>query len=319
MGAERSAPPEARHASPLHLTTAMPGSGRPLVSAIVVSHNVRDLLMDTLRTVLNEARPPLEVIVVDNASADGSADAVDCRFPQVQLIRLPRNLGFGAANNIGFERARGRFLLLLNPDVMVGAGCVKELADFLRRHPDAGAVGPRLVRPNGSPDPAARRAFPTPEAALYRLVGLSKLFPRSARFNRYNLGAHDPDQPHEIDAGTAACLLVRREALDEKGLFDADFFMYGEDLDLCYRLKAGGWKVYYDPAASAVHVKGTSTRQVPQRMLFEFHRAMWIYHRKHHAEALPAPVNMLAWAGIWLRWALLSARAAVSRDPRVSP
>jgi GT2 family glycosyltransferase len=297
----------------------MPASGHPVVSAIVVSHNVERLLVDTLRSIFNESPPPLEVIVVDNASSDGSADAVQCQFPRAQLIRLSKNLGFGRANNVAFERARGDLLLLLNPDVTVSTGCLAELVDFLRRHPEAGAVGPRIVRPNGNPDLAARRAFPTPEAALYRFTGLSRLFPRSARYNRYNLGAHDPDRPHEIDAGTAACLLVRREAIDAKGLFDTDFFMYGEDLDLCYRIKAAGWKIYYDPLGSAVHVKGTSTRQVPQRMLYEFHRAMWIYHRKHHADALPAPVNALAWAGIWLRWALLSARAAVSRDPRVSP
>ena len=150
------------------------------------------------------------------------------------------------------------------------------------------------------------------------MTALSRLFPRSGRFNRYNLGALDPAQEHEMDAGSGACLLVRRKAIDGEALFDPDFFMYGEDLDLCYRVKAAGWKIWYVPGAVAVHVKGTATRQVPIRMRYEFHRAMWTYHRKHHAPTLPAPANAAIWLGIWSRWALVSARAALSRDPRVS-
>jgi GT2 family glycosyltransferase len=289
-----------------------------MVSALVVSHNVRGRLVDTLRAIFNEDWPALEVVVVDNASADDSPDAVECLFPSATLVRLRENVGFGRANNVAFSHAQGQLILLLNPDVAVTPGCLGALVDFLCRHPEAGAVGPRLVRPDGRPDLAARRAFPTPEAALYRFTGLSRLFPRSARLNRYNLGALDPNREHAIDAGTAACLLVRRDAIGDAGLFDPDFFMYGEDLDLCYRIKAAGWEVYYCPAALAVHVKGTATRQDVRRMLYEFHRAMWIYHRKHHADRLPAPVNALAWTGIWTRWALVSARAALSRDPRVS-
>jgi GT2 family glycosyltransferase len=285
---------------------------------LVVSHNVRDLLLDTLKALRNDGWPKLQVIVVDNASADGSADAVGREFPAVELIRLSDNLGYGKANNVAFERAKGDLILLLNPDVTISPGCIDHLVQFLQEHPDAGAVGPRLVRPDGSPDLAGRRSFPTPQASLYRVTALSRLFPGSARFNRYNLGALDPGREHEIDAGTGACLLVRRAAIDCVGLFDPDFFMYGEDLDLCYRVKAAGWKIWYVPSAMAVHVKGTSTRQVPMRMQYEFHRAMWTYHRKHHAAALPAPANAAIWLGIWGRWALLSARTALSRDPRVS-
>jgi GT2 family glycosyltransferase len=309
---------DASPALPSTLTAGMATPSRPLISALVVNHNVRDLLLCTLRALENDSWPNLEVIVVDNASEDGSAAAVRCEFPGVSVLPLTRNVGYGRANNLALEHAKGDLILLLNPDVTLTPGCLDHLAAFLEDHPDTGAVGPRLVRPDGRPDLAARRSFPTPAASFYRVTTLSRLLPGSGRFNRYNLGALDPAREHEMDAGTGACLLVRREAIDGVGLFDPDFFMYGEDLDLCFRIKAAGWKIWYVPSAVAVHVKGTATRQAPMRMQYEFHRAMWIYHRKHHASALPAPANAAIWLGIWSRWALLSARTALGRDPRVS-
>lgn len=291
----------------------------PLVTALVVSYNVRDLLVDALRAFYESSDVPVQVVVVDNASKDGSPEAVAGIFPQADLIRMPRNVGYGAANNAGLERCRGRFLLLLNPDVAVGPGCVGRLADFLLTRPDAGAAGPRLLRPDGTPDQAARRAFPSPSVAFYRLVGLSRLFPKSPRFGRYNMGHVSPDAVHEMDAGTGACLMLRRTAVDKVGFFDPAYFMYGEDLDLCFRLKEGGWKVFHVPAAGAVHVKGAATRQSTRRMLWEFHRAMWTFHNKHYADRMPAFGNGLVWAAIWARWCALAARAELGRHPRVSP
>lgn len=293
-------------------------SDEPLVSAIIVSYNVRKLLLDTLHSLFAQTAVSVEAIVVDNASRDGSADAVEAQFPQVKLVRQRDNPGFGRGNNIGFHHAVGRFILLLNPDVILDSGCVDRLTDFLLVHPEVGAVGPRLKRPDGGLDLAARRGFPTPRAALYRLSGLSKMFPRSKRFNQYNLGHQREDVPHEMDAGTAACLLVRRAAIDQVGFFNPDFFMYGEDLDLCFRLRQGGWKIYYQPSAEALHVKGQSTRQVTGRMLFAFHSAMWTFHHKHYASDLPAFANGLIWASIWGRWAALSLKSWLLGDPRVS-
>jgi GT2 family glycosyltransferase len=294
-------------------------TNKPLVSAIVVSYNVRDLLLDSLRAFYASSDVPVEVVVVDNASRDGSADAVAATFRQAKVIRLAVNVGFGKANNAGLQQAEGRFILLLNPDVTVQPGCVGRLTDFLLVRPDAGAVGPRLERPDGKLDLAARRGFPTPSAAFYRFSGLNRLFPRSARFNRYNMGHLPETDSHEIDAGTAACLLVRRAAVDRVGFFDPDYFMYGEDIDLCYRLKTGGWKVFYLPDARAVHVKGASTRQSTRKMLWEFHRAMWTFHHKHYAADMPAFANGLVWASIWARWATLTAKTQFTSDPRVSP
>lgn len=288
-------------------------------SVVIVSYNVREHLLDALSALYAAPNVSIEAIVVDNASGDDSADAVAAQFPQATLVRNDANFGFGKASNCGFERSSGQFILLLNPDALVERECVKTLADFLAANPKAGAASPRLKRADGKLDLAARRGFPTPRAALYRFMLLSRLFPRSRRFNQYNLGYLAEDEVHEIDAGTAACLMVRRSAIDQVGFFDPDYFMYGEDLDLCFRLKQGGWKIFYVPAAVATHVKGASSRQASSAMLREFHRSMWIFHRKHYASGLPAPVNGLIWLGIWGRWALLSLRSKLTQDPTVSP
>jgi GT2 family glycosyltransferase len=276
-------------------------------------------VLETLGAYYSTCGPTAAAVVVDNASTDGSVGAIQEAYPQAKVIRLEQNIGFGRANNAGLDATDSEFVLLLNPDVILKEGCVARLAVFLAAHPDAGAAGPRLERPDGRLDLAARRAFPSPLAALFRLTGLSKLFPNSPRFNRYNLGKVSPETIHEIDAGTAACLLVRRSAIDQIGFFDPDYFMYGEDLDLCYRLKRASWKIYFVPTATAVHIKGTSTRQATGPMLYEFHRAMWIFHKKHYAGTLPGIVNGLIWLGIWSRWAALSARARMTRHSTVSP
>jgi GT2 family glycosyltransferase len=290
-----------------------------VVAALIVSYNVRSFILETLRAYYETCGPASAAVVVDNASTDGSANAIQEAYPQARVIRLEQNLGFGRANNAGLDATDSEFLLLLNPDVILNEGCVARLTEFLVAHPDAGAAGPRLERPDGRLDLAARRSFPSPQSAFFRLTGLSRLFPNSARLNQYNLGNVSAETVHEIDAGTAACLLVRRSAIDKVGFFDPDFFMYGEDLDLCYRLRGAGWKVYFVPAATAVHIKGTSTRQATSKMLYEFHRAMWMFHRKHYAASTPGVVNGFIWLGIWSRWAVLSFRARITNNSIVSP
>jgi GT2 family glycosyltransferase len=289
------------------------------VSALIVSYNVRGYVLESLRAFYSTSGPDAEAIVIDNASSDGTPEAVRRAFPEAKIIALKENVGFGRANNAGLEASKSELVLLLNPDVVLKEGCVERLAGFLAANPEAGAAGPKLERPDGRLDLAARRAFPSPLPALYRFTVLSRLFPNSPRFNRYNLGSISTDTVHEIDAGTAACLMVRRSAVDKVGFFDPDFFMYGEDLDLCYRLREGGWKIYYVPDAIAIHVKGSSTRQATQKMLYEFHRAMWIFHKKHYAATTPGVVNAIIWVGIWARWALLSMKARITGRSAVSP
>ena len=281
----------------------MPESGKPVVSALVVSRNSKDELLRCLKTFFASADVPVEAIVVDNDSSDGSPAAVTDDFPQATVLVQSRNLGYGRSANVGLERCQGRFVLLLSPEVTLDPQCVGRLADLLLTRPDAGAVGPRLVLPGGRLDPDARRAFPSPTTLFYQTVGLSKLLPRSPRFGRHNMGHLPQTEAHEMDAGTAACLMLRRSALDRVGFFDPRYFMFGEDLDLCYRLKLGGWKVFYLPAATATRNAKPVSRERERQISYERHRAMWTYHFKHHSEDTSAFGNGLVWAQIWGRYA----------------
>jgi len=297
----------------------MPEAPKPIVSALIVSQNVKDLLLQSLQALLASAEMPIEVVVVDNDSSDGSAAAVTADFPKATVLIQEQNIGYSRAANVGLERCTGRFVLLLNPDVMVDQQCVGRLADFLLTRPDAGAVGPRLLMPDGKVDPNARRAFPVPSTLLYRTIGLSRLFPKSARFGRYNMSYMDDSDAHEIDAGSGDCMMIRRAALDRVGFFDPRYFMYGEDIDLCYRLKMGGWKVFYLPTATAGHHEREAPDASERRqMLYEEHRAMWTYHFKHHAEEQSAFGNGLVWAQIWGRWLARSLRQSASRERRTT-
>jgi GT2 family glycosyltransferase len=295
----------------------MPDTPKPIVSALIVSHDAKDLLLQCMQTLYASADIPIEAVVVDNDSSDGSAAAVSAEYPQATVLIQEKNVGFGRAANIGLERCTGRFVLLLNPDVMLDPQCIGRLADFMLTRPDAGAVGPRLLLADGSLDGSARRAFPVPSTLFYRTVGLSRLFPKSPRFGRHNMGYVDESDVHEIDAGSADCLMLRRAALDRVGFFDPRYFMYGEDIDLCYRLKLGGWKVFYLPSAVANHSRREAPDQAAKRqMLYEEHRAMWTYHFKHHAEDQSAFANGLVWAQIWGRWLAHSVREAVGKRER---
>ena len=281
----------------------MPESGKPIVSALIVSRNSKDELLGSLKSFYASADVPVEAVVVDNDSSDGSPAAVTDEFPQATVLVQSKNLGYGRAANIGLERCQGRFALLLSPSVVLEPQCVGRLADFLLTRPDAGGVGPRLLLPDGRLDPDARRAFPMPSTLFYETVGLSKLFPKSPRFGRYNMGHVPESDVHEMDAGTAACLMLRASALDRIGFFDPRYYMFGEDLDLCYRLKLGGWKIFYLPVARATNRVKPVSADRRRRDSYERHRAMWTYHFKHHSEDVSAFANGLVWAQIWGRYA----------------
>ncbi len=292
---------------------------------VIVSYNTRDLLRACLRSVYaSHGDFTFQVCVVDNASSDGSADMVAAEFPQATLIANEENLGYPAANNqglkaFGFGEGAGagsgaeapRFAMLLNSDTEVPADALAAMLDFMGEHPDAGAAGPRLVRPDGSLDLACRRSFPTPEISFYRMTGLSKLFPRSPRFGQYNLTYLDPDQLTEVDSVVGAFMLVRGEAIREAGLMDETFFMYGEDLDWAYRIKDAGWRIYYNPDVTVLHVKKASTRQNPRAQI-EFYRAMEIFYRKHFASQTTWFVHSLIIGAISARLALERLRVALS-------
>jgi GT2 family glycosyltransferase len=291
----------------------MPDQAKPIVSALVVSNNAKDQLLQCLHAFFASADVPVEAVVVDNDSSDGSAAAVTDEFPQATVLVQPKNRGYARAANEGLERCNGRFVLLLSPDVIVEPECVGRLADFLLTRQDVGAIGPRLLLPDGNIDPDSRRSFPSPGTIFYQTIGLSKLLPKSPRFGRYNMGHLSESETHEMDAGTAACLMVRKSALDRVGFFDPRYYMFGEDLDLCYRLKIGGWKIFYLPSATASHNVQPPSPERERQITYERHRAMWIYHFKHHSEDVSAFGNGLVWAQIWGRYAASRVRNMIKR------
>ncbi len=297
---------------------------------VIVNYNVRDFLLECLASVYDSRGDfRFKVCVVDNGSDDGSADMVAAEFPQVHLVRA-ENRGYAAGNNLGLQafgfglegskpRTGGssgldsvppRFALLLNPDTVLPPSALAEMLLFMDSHPQAGAAGPRLVRADGSLDRACRRSFPTPDVAAYRLSGLSRFFPQSPRFGRYNLTYLSPDLTHEVDSVVGAFMLIRGQALLEAGLLDEQFFMYAEDLDLCFRIKQRGWEVWYNSAVTVLHYKGESSRQRSKLANVHFYRTMRLFHDKHFKAQSPFLVNWLIYAAVGLMggWALLRDR-----------
>jgi len=303
---------------------------------VIVNYNTRDLLRDCLASIYESRGDRLNhfcyrVCVVDNGSRDGSAAMVRQEFPQVQLIASPSNDGYAYANNLGltafgFQNAPlarhpsslvPRYALLLNADTLLPPSALQDMLHFMDVNPEAGAAGPRMVREDGSLDLACRRGFPTPSAFFYRMLGLSKLFPKSRRFGRYNLTYLDPDELTEVDSVVGAFMLVRAEAIHQVGLLDEAFFMYGEDLDWAYRMRKAGWKIFYNPLVMVLHIKGASAKH-SRRARYEFYRAMNIFYRKHYAATTPFWLHWLIIAGIVLQGSLAMLREVVKGSPRTN-
>lgn len=279
---------------------------------VILNWNTRDLLRRCLQTVLaSDGIAGFRIVVVDNASTDGSADMLRREFPQVELIANPVNSGYPAGNNLGLralgfesagavQRDAPRHAMLLNPDTEVPSDALTRLVAYMDARPEIGIAGPRLILPDGSLDLACRRSFPSPQVSLYRFTGLSRLFPRHRQFGRYNMTFADPGQELEVDAVVGACMIVRREAIARVGLLDEDFFMYGEDLDWAWRIKHAGWKVYYQPQVVVRHVKRAASRQ-SRRASQEFQRAMLIFYRKHYRRSTPLWLHSLVMTGLLLK------------------
>jgi GT2 family glycosyltransferase len=289
---------------------------------VIVSYNVRDLLRDCLASVYDSRGEfTFVVCVVDNDSEDGSAEMVAVEFPQVQLIRT-ENRGYAAGNNLGLKAFgfsdeggsagtdQPRYAMLLNPDTVLPPSALADMLAFMEAKPQAGVAGPRLVREDGSLDKACRRSFPTPEVAAYRMSGLSRLFPRSQRFGRYNLTYLSPDVTTEVDSVVGAFMLMRGEALVQVGLLDEQYFMYAEDLDFCIRAKERGWQVWYNADVTVLHYKGQSSKQRSHFANVQFYETMRLFHDKHYKDQSFFLMNWLIYASVALLggWALLRDR-----------
>lgn len=272
------------------------------LSVIIVNYNVKYFLEQCLHSVEAAIRGlEAEVFVVDNNSVDGSVEMVREKFPNVRLIANTENTGFSVANNQAIRESTGEYVLLLNPDTVVELDTFTRSVEFMDAHPDAGGLGIKMVDGSGRFLPESKRGLPTPAVAFYKIFGLSALFPKSRIFGKYHLGYLDNNETHEVDVLSGAYMMMRREALDKTGLLDETFFMYGEDIDLSYRITKAGYKNYYYPEARIIHYKGESTKKSSINYVFVFYNAMVIFAQKHFSKKNARLFSFLINIAIYLR------------------
>ncbi len=274
------------------------------LSIIIVNYRTYQLTKQTIESVISKTHPfSYNIYVVDNASADGSLEKLQKDFHHevddgsLEFIANPENKGFSHANNLAIKESSSKYVLLLNSDTQIQGDCLEKCLDYMAGDEEIGALGCKILLPDGDLDKACRRSFPTVNVSFYRMTGLSKLFPKNKRFGRYNLTYLDENQTYEVDSLSGAFMLVRMEAIQEVGMLDEDFFMYGEDIDWCYRFKQAGWKVIYHGEAQITHYKGGSGRE--SQALYEFYHAMRLFYDKHYKNENSTPVTAMVYLGIW--------------------
>lgn len=289
------------------------------LSIIIVNYNVRYFLEQCLHAVqqaigsLKDEGYDAEVFVVDNNSVDGSVSEVRRKFPGVTLIENRENTGFSKANNQAIAPSSGRYILLLNPDTVVEEDTFVKCIDFMDKHPDAGALGVKMIDGKGAFLPESKRSLPTPEVSFYKMFGIAALFPKSRRFGKYHLGYLDPDSSHEVEVLAGAFMFLRSETLEKTGYLDESFFMYGEDIDLSYRITQAGYRNYYFPGTTIIHYKGESTKKGSLNYVKMFYQAMIIFAAKHFSSRKARTFRLLITLAIYFRAALSLAKRFTSR------
>lgn len=274
---------------------------RPFLSIVIVNWNTREYLLGALKSIYDA--PPsflFEVIVVDNSSSDCSAEAAVRDYPRVHLIANQENLGYAEGNNQGLRASTGEYVLLLNPDVVLPPGGLERAVEMLKSRPGIGAMGVRLINPDGSPQQSVR-GFPTPWAVFCEAVGLSRLFPNSRSMASYRMAWFTYDSVAEVDQPMGTFLLIPRAALHEVGLLDERFPIFFNEVDWCYRARLRGWKILFSPEVEVVHYGGGSTRQVSAKMAWESRRGLLDFYRKHYPSPLFAPIFWLTAAASWVK------------------
>jgi GT2 family glycosyltransferase len=270
------------------------------LSIVIVPYKCKDKLEVTLEAVFNsQTNFKFEVIVIDNDSQDGTVEMVREKYPRVKLIEND-NVGFGKSNNLGMQLATGDYILLLNPDTKVDRDNLQTMLNFMQSRPDVGIATCKLIKPDGTIDPASRRSEPDPKVAFYRLSGLQYLFPKT--FGAYNALRTDPNQSAELQACSGAYMFMSRACYEKTHGFDERFFMYGEDLDLCRKAREAGFKIWWHPETACVHYKGQSSSRAPQKMLYAFHEAMWIYYDKWYRKDQNFLMDGFVYIGVWGRY-----------------
>lgn len=284
------------------------------ISIVVVNYNVEFFLEQCLNSVKKALRNVSgEVFVVDNFSIDGSVEMVRQKFPEFHLIDNKINSGFSKANNQAMKIAKGEYVLLLNPDTVVEEDCFEKVINFMDQHPDCGGLGVKMVDGKGRFLPESKRGLPTPTVAFWKISGLASLFPKSKIFGQYHLGYLDADKTHEIEILSGAFMLMRKTALDKVGLLDEAFFMYGEDIDLSYRITQGGYKNYYFPETSIIHYKGESTKKSSVNYVLVFYKAMVIFAKKHFSQKNAKLLSFFIYSAIYLRAGLAIAARVIKK------
>jgi GT2 family glycosyltransferase len=251
------------------------------LSIIIVTWNSQEYIRNCLDSIfLSSGNFSSEVIVVDNGSSDQTAKIVEEFYPQVNLIQNKRNLGYAKANNQGIKEAKGEYMLLLNPDTQVLEDALFLMYEFMEQNPKVRALGPKLLNPDETVQPSCRE-FPTFSTLIWEFLGLSRLFPKSKVFGRWRMGYFNFDKPREVDQPMGSCFMLRRKTLEDVGIFDENFGMFFNDVDLCYRIKKSGWKIYFYPDAKVIHHKGASTKKAKAKMIWLSHLAFYKFFRKH--------------------------------------
>lgn len=272
------------------------------ISIIIVNYNVKFFLEQCIRSVYQAKNGlDIEIIVVDNHSVDGSVQMIKDKFPEVILIANHQNVGFSKANNQGIRIVKGKYILLLNPDTMLQEDTLVKCLQFMETHPDAGAMGVKMFDGKGNFLPESKRALPTPLVAFYKIFGLSKLFPKSKIFGKYHLTYLDNNQIHQVDVLSGAFMFIRKEVLDKIGELDEDYFMYGEDIDLSYRITQAGYHNYYYPHTSIIHYKGESTKKSTVNYVITFYKAMVIFAHKHFSHSYAKFFQFFIYLAIYTR------------------
>jgi GT2 family glycosyltransferase len=284
------------------------------LTVVIVNYNVKYFLEQCLHSVIKAIEGlEAEVIVVDNNSVDGSCNHIRGKFPWLTLIENRENVGFSKANNQAIREAKGKYVLLLNPDTVVEEATFHECFNFMESNAEAGCVGVKMIDGRGHFLPESKRALPTPQVAFYKIFGFSSIFPRSKKFGRYHLGYLDQDETNEVEVLAGAYMFLRKETLDKVGLLDEDYFMYGEDIDLSYRITKGGYKNYYYPETTIIHYKGESTKKGSLNYVLVFYNAMIIFAKKHFSSRNARHYSLVINLAIYMRATLALFRRFIKR------